>query len=137
MINFHQAMEKFNLCWDQFSQNAITSIKSLKLDQDFTDVTLACEENKYFKAHKVILSSCSDFFKSILIQNPHQHPLIYLNGINFLDLQAILNFIYLGQTEVEQKDLDCFMKAAKTLKIKGLSRTEFPNDQQPALNETK
>ena len=114
-------MENFNICWEEFEKNASSTYRNLLLFQDFTDVTLACEGDKQVKAHKVILSSCSDFFKDILVQNPHQHPLIYLNGILFKDLQAIMNFIYLGQTEVGQDDIESFMKAAKDLNIKGLS----------------
>ena len=111
-------MEKFNLSWNNFDENILNSFKDLKYDKDFTDVTLVCEENKQVKAHKVVISSCSEFFKSILIQNPHQHPLVYLHGVSFVQFQAILNFVYLGQTQVEQQELQSFLQAAKTLKIK-------------------
>ena len=114
-------MEKFNLSWNNFEENILNNFKDLKHDQDFTDVTLVCEEDKQLKAHKVVISSCSEFFKSILIENPHQHPLVYLHGVSFVQLQAILNFAYLGQTQVEQQELQSFLQAAKTLKIKGLS----------------
>lgn len=120
-------MEKFNLSSNNFDENILNSFKDLKYDKDFTDVTLVCEENKQVKAHKVVISSCSEFFKSILIQNPHQHPLVYLHGVSFVQLQAILNFVYLGQTQVEQQELQSFLQAAKTLKIKGLSDENYTN----------
>ena len=47
-------------------------------DKDFFDVTLACGDEQY-KAHKVIFSASSPFFKSILCRNRHQHLLLYLN----------------------------------------------------------
>ena len=122
-------MEKFNLNWNKFDENIIASFQSLKHDQDFTDVTLVCEENKQLKAHKVLISACSEFFKRILIQNPHQHPLIYLNGISFTQLQSIIDFAYSGQTEVDQDKLDSFLIAAKTLEIKGLSTNEVKKDE--------
>ena len=55
-----------------------------------------------FKAHKVVLSACSPFFKSILKRNPHQHPLLYLKGVNSQDLGSLLNFMYQGQVNVAQ-----------------------------------
>ena len=36
------------------------------------------------QSHKVILSACSPFFRSILKRNPHANPLIYLRGVNLL-----------------------------------------------------
>ena len=79
-----EIMEAYNICWDKFKVSTSEAFKNLIKDTDFTDVTLACEDGKQIKAHKVILSACSPFFKDILIQNPHTHPLIYLKGINFL-----------------------------------------------------
>ena len=124
-------MEKFNLSWNNFDENILNSFKDLKYNKDFTDVTLVCEENKQVKAHKVVISSCGEFFKSILIQNPHQHPLVYLHGVSFVQLQAILNFAYLGQTQVEQQYLQSFLQAAlKDFLMKILqTRIEIPQFQ--------
>ena len=52
--------------------------------------------------------------------NPHQHTLIYLKGITWSNLQAIIQFIYLGQTEVERESFEAFMNDAKELEVKGL-----------------
>ena len=113
--------EKFNLNWNDFGSSTVNTFKDLLTDEDFTDVTLACDDDKQIKAHKAILSASSPFFKRILKMNPHQHPLVYLKGINQQSLQAIIHFIYLGETEVEQEDLDVFMAAAKELEIGGLT----------------
>ena len=98
---FTKTMEKYNLAWKQFESAASNTLKDLYNDIAFSDVTLVCEDNKQLKTHKVIISSCSPFFKNILKNNPHQHPLIYLKGIKFEQLQSVLKFVYLGQTEVE------------------------------------
>ena len=91
-------------------------------DTDFTDVTLACQNDKWVKAHKVILSSSSSFFRDLLLCNPHQHPLVYLKGVNIKDLQAILQFIYLGETKVEKDMVSSFLETAKELQVEGLTK---------------
>ena len=113
-------MDKFNLSWDSFQGSTLASIKELLTDEDFVDVTLASDDGKQLKAHKVILSACSPFLKNILLQNPHPHPLIYLNNISWVNLKKILEFMYLGKVEVEEQDLQLFMKDANRLRIKGL-----------------
>ena len=88
--------EKFCLKWNDFEQNISFAFKELKDDKDFFDVTLACEDEEQVSAHKVILSACSPFFKNILRRNKHQHPLLYLKGVKYSDLQSVLNFMYHG-----------------------------------------
>ena len=124
-------METFNLNWNQFPGNIMTNLKSFKDGQEFADVTLVCDEDKQVKAHKVILSSCSDLFRNILLNNPHQHPLVYLAGVSFHNLQSLVNFAYLGETEVNQENLESFLTVARTFKIKGLIGE---NIEQPLPN---
>ena len=83
-------------------------------------MTLACDDGHFIKAHKVILSSASSTFKTILTQNPHSHPLLYLKGMKQRHLQSLINFIYLGETEIAQDDLEDFMETAVELRINGL-----------------
>ena len=117
-------MSAFQLAWKEFNSCASSTFQSLYSDTDFTDVTLATDDDQQLKAHKVILSSCSSFFRRILLNNPHQHPLLFLKGVKFAQLKSILQFIYLGQAEVNQIDLQSFMDSAKDLEIKGLTDTE-------------
>ena len=108
--------------------------------QDFFDVTLACEEEQV-QAHKVILSACSPFFRAVLRKNPHSHPLLYLKGVKCGDMQAVLNFMYHGEVNVAQEDLNSFLSVAEELKVKGLTQDqsvkggatkEPPNRSAPA-----
>ena len=59
--------EKLCLQWNDFKENVTTAFGSLREDNDFVDVTLACEDGKQFEAHKVILVSSSPFFQNILV----------------------------------------------------------------------
>ena len=66
--------------WDQFETNAPNTFRKLWNDQDFADVTLATADHQQIRAHKLILSSCSEFFRNIFVKNPHQNPLTLPKG---------------------------------------------------------
>jgi len=112
--------EKYNLKWNDFEKNFCQSVRNIRLETDFHDVTLSVG-TKQLKAHKLILSSCSSFFKTILKENPHQHPLLYLRNISYEDLQAVLDFMYFGEVNVEQANLSSFLAITEELQIHGLS----------------
>ena len=64
-------------------KNVLSSTFSdLLTDNEFTDVTLVSHDDEQIKAHKVILCSASAFFRRIIVNNPHQHPLIYLKNVD-------------------------------------------------------
>merc|ERR1711970_1316140 len=117
--------EYFNLLWQDFERSTSTVFKDLLIDEVFTDVTLACDGNQQIRAHKVILMSCSSFFRNILVKNPHERLVIHLKGVRITDLTFIIRFMYLGETEVAQDDLNEFMKAAEGLEIKGLTTGSY------------
>ena len=97
--------EKLCLQWNDFKENVVNAFGNLRADNNFADVTLACEGEETIEAHKVILSACSPFFDRILKKNSHVHPLIFLTDVALSDLKSIINFMYLGQTNVVQEDL--------------------------------
>jgi len=115
--------EKFCLRWNDFESNISVAFRELREDKDFFDVTLACDDEQ-ISAHKVILSACSPFFRNILRRNPHQHPLLYLKGVKFTDLQAVLNFMYNGEVNVAQEELNSFLAVAEELRVKGLTQNQ-------------
>jgi hypothetical protein len=133
--NFIMDTEMFNLTCDAFQQSAKETFRSLVNEEDFMDVTLACDDDKQLRAHKVILSACSPFFKRILSKNPHPNPLLFISGVTYRDLKAILNFMYLGETNVEQCHLDSFMSACNIIKVKGLTEPEELEPLQPKIQE--
>jgi len=118
--------EKFCLKWNDFEANISGAFRELRGDEDFFDVTLACEDDQV-EAHKLILSACSPFFRTILRRNRHEHPLLYLKGVKYGDLVAILNFMYNGEVNVAQEELNTFLSVAEDLKIKGLTQNDSDN----------
>ena len=77
------------------------------------------------EAHKVILASSSPFFEKILQKSKHPHPLIFLRGFQSKDFSSILDFLYFGEANVYQEDLDSFLTIGKEIKIKGLTGQTF------------
>ena len=126
--------EKFCLKWNDFESNITSAFRDLKDEKDFFDVTIACGDDQV-QAHKVILSACSPFFKNLLRRNQHPHPLLYLKGITFSGIQSVLNFMYYGEANIAQEDLNTFLSVAEELKVKGL--TQNPNQQSSSSKPTQ
>jgi len=127
------ASEKFCLRWNDFETNISTAFRELRDDKDFFDVTLACNGDQ-IQAHKVILSACSPFFRNILRRNPHQHPLLYLKGVKYSDLQSVLNFMYHGEVNVAQEELNSFLSVAEELSVKGLTQNQSSTQNNKSEN---
>ena len=108
--------DKFCLKWNDFESNVSSAFKELREDCDFFDVTLACDGNQ-LEAHKVILSACSPFFRGILKRNPHAHPLLYLRGVEYENMAALLNFMYHGEVNILQENLSGFLSVAEDLQV--------------------
>merc|ERR1719339_332671 len=120
--NKKMSSEKFCLRWNDFERNISSAFKDIREDKEFFDVTIACEDEQ-LQAHKVILSACSPFFKNVLRRNHHQHPLLYLKGVSYRDMEAVLNFMYHGEVNVAQDDLNSFLQVAEELRVKGLTQS--------------
>ena len=112
--------KKLFLQWDDFAEDVATSFANLREVSDFTDVTLVCQDGKQFEAHRLILSSSSPVFQSMLKGHRHNHPLVYLRGVRSKDLIAILDFLYCGETNVFQEDLASFLSIAEEFQSKSL-----------------
>ena len=114
--------EQFCLKWNDFKENISMAFGSLKEDTDLTDVTLACEDGQQVEAHKVILAMSSPVFQNIFKRNKHTHPLIYMRGMKSKDLMAVIDFVYHGETNIYQDNLDSFLAIAEELELKGLAQ---------------
>ena len=113
--------EKLCLQWNDFKENVNSAFGRLREDKEFIDVSLVCEDDQVIYAHKVILTSSSPFFEKILKKTKHHHPLIYLKGFQSRDFASILDFLYFGEANVYQEDLDSFLAIAEEIQLKGLT----------------
>ena len=113
--------ETFCLKWNDFMTNITSSYDELRQDPNFADVTLVSKDNKNIEAHKVVLASGSQLFKTMLSLNQHPHPLIYMRNTSTKDLETAVTFLYQGEVNILQEDLDEFLILAEELQLKGLS----------------
>ena len=116
-----QNSEKLCLKWNDFQDNLNSAFKVLRNDKDFSDVTLACEDGTQIETHKVVLILSSPFFMEILTKSKHPHPLVYMRKVKSENMLAILDFLYYGEANVDQENLDSFLELAGELKLRGLT----------------
>ena len=127
--------EKLCLKWNDFKENTISTFETLRKDRELADVTLACEDGEQVEANKVILASSSPFFLNLLRRNKHPHPLIYMRGLKSEDLVAMIDFLYFGEANVYQENLDSFLAVAEELQLKGLMGSGAEEEVQDVSNK--
>ncbi|XP_071528442.1 uncharacterized protein [Panulirus ornatus] len=119
--------ELLSLKWNNHRTTFIHILGVLRDKQAYTDVTLACD-GKFYSVHKLVLSTCSDYFCAMFDKTACKSPVIVLKDIKCEDLEALLDYMYLGEVNVRQSDLASLIKAAENLRIKGLA---VPDDEPP------
>ena len=112
----------YHVNWDAHERNISEAFHSLRKDEHFCDVTLACEDRQ-FQAHKVVVSASSSFFEQILKSHKHPSPLIFLKGVEANHMELLLDFMYGGEVHVKAEELENFLKAGDEFGVKGLSST--------------
>ena len=115
----------FDVRWNFHYESVFSMIQGLSNEDDFSDVTLvSCDEQLDYQVHKFVLSAVSPVFKEILLNNPHDHPLIYLNSVKERELQYLLQLSYFGRTTVYESQVDAFLKVLEEFQLSGI---ELPN----------
>ena len=128
-------MEWFSLKRKDFQNNVACYVGDLKDSKEFTDVTLACDDDGIFQVHKFMLSAFSPFFENILKKISHPQPFIYLSGLKSSDVESIISFMYKGECIIIQQELNNFFILAKSLQIKGLMESEAEVSRLPDIEE--
>ncbi|KAF0288526.1 Broad-complex core protein isoform 6 [Amphibalanus amphitrite] len=125
--------QKFCLKWDGFQSSVTSVFDHLRRDGELVDITLCCEGQRV-KAHRMMLSACSPYFRDLLKDNPCQQMVFFLKDTSAEDLSAIIEFMYKGSVNVSQTQLASFIRTAEMLQIKGLSGDE---EKTPAGHPTE
>ena len=142
--------KQINFGCSDFLANVYRSFNALQGCDLFTDVTLVSNDNKKIQAHKLILSVGSEYFRDILSDKSHHHPMLCLDGVFSDDLEWIIQYLYTGEVSVPQSSLQKFLSIANKLKCFGLievdhhgtemkqTESEFPNNEiHPTTNNEK
>ena len=132
--------DKYSFTWHSYSHHLRDMMKKM-MNDDFSDVTLICEDRKHIRAHKNILSASSSVFKDIMKLEQCAKPIIYMKGINFSELDSIIQFIYLGETTFYEERINDLLDVARSLEIKELCNakveTSDDNQSQPSLHDSE
>lgn len=129
------AAQQFSLRWNNYTNYITGAFDSLRYEEDLVDVTLCCEGRK-IRAHKILLSACSAYFKEIFKENPCQHPVIIFKNVKYSDLMSIVEFMYQGEVSVVQESLPSFLHTAELLSIRGLTDNSGDTRQQQTQQAT-
>jgi len=113
--------EQYCLRWNNHQSNLLGVFSQLLQDEALVDVTLACAEGHSIRAHKVVLSACSTYFKTLFVDHPNRHPIVILKDVCFAELRTLVEFMYKGEVSVEVCQLSALLKTAESLKVKGLA----------------
>ncbi|XP_066970641.1 zinc finger and BTB domain-containing protein 7A-like isoform X31 [Macrobrachium rosenbergii] len=120
-----------SLSWNNHKATFCHVLSTLREKEKYTDVTVACE-GRFYPVHKLVLSTCSEYFEKIFDNTPCKHPVIVLKDIAWDELEALLSYMYDGVVSVAQNDLARLIKAAEVLRIKGLA---VPDEPPPSRND--
>ncbi|XP_027223147.1 zinc finger and BTB domain-containing protein 49 isoform X3 [Penaeus vannamei] len=115
--------ELLALQWMEHSRIFSHAIGNLRGKAAYTDATLACE-GKFFTVHKFVLSTCSEYFNAIFEWTPCVNPVVVINNITCKELEALLDFMYIGEVSVRESQIPGVMRAAECLRIRGLAMVD-------------
>ena len=130
--------ERFSLKWNSFKENFANSLSLLRQEDILYDVTLVSDDHKQISAHRLVLSASSEYFKEIFIKSKTQFQLMLcLDGVNANDLNNILQYIYNGEIQIFQDDLDRFLEISQRFKLQGLTGTENVSESRPKMEASQ
>lgn len=109
-----------SLSWNNHSTTFCHMLSALRLKERYTDATVACE-GKFYPVHKLVLSTCSQYFEEMFEHTAGKHPVVLLQDVRRDELEALLSYMYAGIVSVAQRDLARLIKVAELLQIKGLA----------------
>jgi len=127
----------FNLKWKNHQNHIMSVFDKILLTETFSDVSLVCvdletETTQAIKAHKIILGASSPYFEMVFGEHPTSQPVVVVmpSEVKIEDLQHVLHFIYKGEVQVPQDQVQPVLRCARQLKIKGL---DFDNSRESSL----
>lgn len=135
-----------SLKWNNYKSIFFETIKTLREKSKYTDATLAVDGH-FYHVHKLVMSTCSDYFSDIFENTPCKAPIIVLKDVSKDEIEGLLSYMYLGEVNVHHNKLASFLKTAESLKIKGLavsddeptnlSKSQHSNEDSSSLKKRR
>jgi len=126
-----------SLKWNNHRSTFFHVLSSVRKKDRYSDATIACD-GKFYKVHKLVMSTCSEYFEQMFEQTDCKNPVIVLKDIKSEELESLLSYMYVGEVNVVQEKLAGLIKAAECLKIKGLAvPDEEPQSSKPSNREKR
>lgn len=109
------------LNWKNQKKTIINEQQYLFNNSIACDCILVSAEGKVSVCHKLILSSASEFFRKLLLEVPAaSEPTIHIPDADSNVLEAMLKFIYTGETNISISHLTDLLELCELLSIKGV-----------------
>ncbi|XP_037795437.1 E3 SUMO-protein ligase EGR2-like isoform X1 [Penaeus monodon] len=125
-------VRRYELRWTHHQSTVVAEVGSLYRDAALVDVTLACEDQRTYQAHKLVLSACSQYFQGLFARHPaHQHPIIFLKDVSGDECEALLTYMYRGEVSVSHDQIQRILRVANSLQVRGLADLE-PTNSRPS-----
>ncbi|XP_065558906.1 protein tramtrack, beta isoform-like isoform X2 [Artemia franciscana] len=125
--------QEFCLKWNNHHITLVSVLDRLLSSETLVDATLVAE-GKSIRVHRVVLAACSTYFQDIVDLHQDKSLVIFLKDVKYVELQALVDYMYRGEVRVAQNSLASLIRTAESLKIKGLAEAE--DESNPQENET-
>ncbi|KAL3268587.1 hypothetical protein HHI36_007695 [Cryptolaemus montrouzieri] len=102
----------------------LDGLNALRKKEELIDVTLIIE-GQTFKAHKVVLSACSDYFRAMFTDNmlESQRAEIHLNGMSAKGFLLVLEYAYTCKITLNLANVQDVLEAASHVQMLALIQT--------------
>lgn len=126
------AGDSFCLKWNDFQSGITAGFCDIRAANHLLDVTVRCGGTS-LQAHRLILSSCSAWFREVLCSLPPaiQNPVVVIWDASPQDLHKVFDFMYRGEVRVQQDSLTSFLALAERLQVRGLTQPDREQQESP------
>jgi hypothetical protein len=114
------------------SDEIVSGFGKLLKSESMTDVTLSCQGGLNIRAHRIVLSTFSPYFRAIFesqpfVDTPWTYPVVVMKDYGFLEVKAIIEFVYRGEVSVPRPMLASVLATARALEVSGLADLKAEN----------
>ncbi|XP_076009955.1 kelch-like protein 10 [Genypterus blacodes] len=101
------------------AQGSSSVFNELRLKEELCDAVIRVQ-NEDFHVHRIILSGCSEYFRSLFTLSHPADQVYQINQMSPEIMQVIVEFAYMGSEEVNQQNVEELYIACDFFKVTGL-----------------